>query len=99
MERFLNIEKAVAEMAACNNSPRTLEALNARLYEWLNADGGYTTEALFALDAWLGTLSEEEISVLVDGEETEMEALAARGPAMGEGSVMEFFTVIFEDVI
>lgn len=48
---------------------------------------------VFAWDAWLSTLSEEQIATVACGEESEAEALAALCPCDG---ITEFFTSFFE---
>jgi hypothetical protein len=49
---------------------------------------------LAAIDAWLGTLSEEQMLIAVAGEETEMDALLASSPPF-TGALL---CAIFEEV-
>ncbi len=92
---YPNIENAVLIMALDNggiNCYRPESDLNADLAEYLNdTDPAFLEE----LEAWLSTLSEEQLDTVVSGEESEMEALCAAGP----DGVNGFFNEIFSEVI
>jgi hypothetical protein len=53
---------------------------------------------LFRLTVWLGTLSEEELDTLADGEESEVNELRARSPKGGPDNapLANIFDDIFE---
>jgi hypothetical protein len=66
----------------CMNTNGTV--LNAG-FEALEADG-VLTEDVRLLEQWLGTLSQDQVITLVDGEEEEMAALMAESPASATGA-------------
>lgn len=87
-DRFPNIVKATIEMSFANGGiyrglragkGRTERDVKRALAEVLGADGVYEDD-LRGIDTWLGTLTEEQLSIVVDGEETEIEALVAHSP-------------------
>lgn len=90
LERFPNIVKATLEMSYCNGGifrrmperdteGRTENDVKTALEEVLFAEGVYEDD-LRAIDDWLGTITDDELSIVVDGEETEAAAIVAHSP-------------------
>jgi len=76
--------KLTETMAACNGILHAGVVDQAALLEEaalsaVEADGVYTEDAE-KFEAWLGTLSTDQLMTLADGEETEMLALVAESP-------------------
>lgn len=79
---YKQLERAVVRMALCNgciNRDREEVALVDEFRDWL-ADQRYEAVTLDAWCHWLGHLTEDQLDTLVDGEETEMEALVLGAP-------------------
>jgi len=89
-----NIVKAAYEMAALNNSPSTKPEV---LEEVLDLTGTFDLTDMIALDNWLKTLSEDELSNVLDGEETEMDELINKSPS--PSVTRELLDTIFNEVI
>lgn len=93
---YPQICRAAYEMAACNGTPFGRDVIYRRLDELLRSEG-YDAADLRLIDTWIGALDDEQLSVLVDGEETEMQALHQTGPLPEKASGL--MNVIFEQVI
>lgn len=79
---YPNIEDTIVSMAACNgalNRTTTSKQVITRCMGSLQADG-VPTEDVIKLEAWLGTLTEEQKLTLVDGEHQEQAAIVATSP-------------------
>jgi hypothetical protein len=90
---YPHITEAAIAMCACNGALNRLtpqEQLLVRLDYVLGAEGVYA-EDLTRIDAWLATLTSDQLSVLVDGEETEMQALVAAAPEHTEGLMLDIY--------
>lgn len=88
IERWPGLKKAALEIAydngminRCCSEDDWLRSLDPVL----GADGVYDTD-LECWSDWLLTLSEDELSVVAAGEETEMLAIMARAPAPPSGA-------------
>ena len=70
------------------------------LDECLGAEGVYH-DNLKALDDWLGTLNEDQFMTVADGEETEMQAILAEAPSMGdpEDTAADFHNTIYDHCV
>lgn len=105
---YPNITRLTLDMVGYNGGLHVLRApeigaeadVKRLLDECLGADGVYH-ENLVALDAWLGALSEDEFFTVADGEETEVAALLAGAPSMGdlEDTAADFINSIYEHCI
>jgi hypothetical protein len=90
---YPGITAAAITMCACNGALNRFVSeavLLERLDHVLSAEGVYA-EDLAAVEAWLATLNGAQIMVLVDGEESEMEALLARAPEHTDGLFMDIY--------
>lgn len=68
------------------------------LDEYLGSDGTYA-EDLDKIEAWLAGLTEDQFMLVCDGEESEVQALLATAPAIGESTAAEFFDGMYEHCI
>lgn len=70
------------------------------LDECLGADGVYH-ENLKALDDWLGALPKDHFDTIADGEESEVAALLADAPNMGdpEDTAQDFINSLYEHTV
>lgn len=68
------------------------------LDECLGAEGIYFAD-LKALDDWLATLSDEDFDTVTDGEESEVGALLADAPRIGDGTAREWIDAVYEHCI
>lgn len=90
---FPAIAKATLEMSYDNggiNRDRTEADCMKALDEVLSAEGVYYND-LTAIDAWLATLTEEQMQVVVAGEETEMKASLANAPPHADALLNDIF--------
>lgn len=86
IETYPNIKAAYLTMESCNggiNRNRSQEDACRESDAVIGAEGVYHDD-LVQIDAWLGTLSDEQILTFVDGEESEIEALVKSGGDIGE---------------
>jgi len=85
IETYPNLRSAYLLMERCNggiNRDRSEEQACRESDPVIGADGVYHDD-LVAIDAWLGTLSEDDLLTFVDGEETEVQAMASAGGDAG----------------
>jgi hypothetical protein len=82
LTRHPNIAKAAMFLSYANNGvsrERSEDVAREGHRFVLDADGVYE-EDLQKMDQFLSTLTQEELSILCDGEETEAKAISARAP-------------------
>lgn len=95
------IETAVIDNGGLNRF-RPIEDIHAKIDEVLGQDGVDYAD-LQLIEDWLKTLNEEEFDLACSGEETEMQELYARAPAIhgqGDGAtVADFFEGAYEHCI
>lgn len=86
IESYQNIRKAYLLMQGCNGGINRAcsEEQACRVADEIIGADGVDHQDLLNIDTWLGTLTEEELLTFVDGEESEMEALASSGGEVGE---------------
>lgn len=104
IDRFPGIRKVYIEIVYDNGGvfngmgygpSRTEEDALDATEPVLSAEG-VVEEDLQRLDAWINTLSEEQVITLAAGEHEEMQALAAEGPTGGPDNLP--LANIFEDL-
>lgn len=96
--RFPHILKAAYEMAVANGSPHTKGDVADNLIQVLNDDFGPENEDMLdEIDAWIDTLDDDELSILIDGEEDEMAELLKKSPYPAE--TKDMMDSIFDNVI
>lgn len=81
IKTYPNLQAAYILMERCNggiNRDRSEEQALLETDPVIGADGVYHND-LVAIDQWLGTLSEDDLLTFVDGEQSEVEVLAASG--------------------
>lgn len=95
---YPNIREAVLSMAAANGVMHRegpdAEAVCEVAMQALEADG-VVTEDVQCLEAWIGTLNDEQKSILIEGEEDELSVLVATSPLGVEGLPV---AVLFNDI-
>lgn len=101
IDTFPFIKSMCLEMAYDNgvvNSEEPVEKFLETCDECLGADGVYFSD-LKALESWLATLSEEQRSTIVTGEETDAEEICETCPLDLNGyRLTGLFTDIFENM-
>ena len=105
---YPNITRLTLDMVGYNGGLHVLRTpdigaeqdVKNKLDECLGAEGVYHDD-LAALDAWLGTLTEDEFMTIADGEESEVAAILARAPSIGdpEDTAADFINGIYEHCI
>lgn len=99
MSHYHNFRAAVLEMAQANGCINRAESTNALLLRVDNcvARSRMHYTDIETLDMWLGKLTPEQLSNLVDGEQMESNDIAATSPIGSNGDcVALIFEVIFE---
>lgn len=104
IESYPHLRNALVELCACNggiNRERAEEEFLRATDPIIGADG-VDHEDLVSMDAFIATLTEEERSTLVDGEEQDTAALIARAEArcLGLGAKLDaLLNEIFEEAV
>lgn len=84
IDQYPNIRRAYLEMSYDNggiNVTRTEEdAITDSQPVMSTIAGNVSADDLQRLDAWIGTLSDDQVQTLIAGEETETAAIVALGP-------------------
>lgn len=96
--KYPNIRKAIFEMAMANNSPED-KVVVANTLEKLYVT--FESIDLAKMDEWIGTLKDDELSVLVDGDDSDMQDLLDNSPlSLDCGSLLsELLNEAFDNVI
>lgn len=99
---YPGIERATVAMAydnGCINRDRSeaalLVALNLWLIEEAETEFGMTPERLGEIDVWLARLSDEDLHIVVAGEDTEQETALTGAPPQTD----LLLTWVFEEVL
>lgn len=105
---YPNITRLTLDMVGYNGGLHALRVpggsaetdVKRLLDECLGADGVYH-ENLVALNHWLGNLTEDEFMTVADGEESEVAAILAKAPSMGDpgDAAADFIDQIYEHCI
>ena len=83
-----NLVKFAARLAQCNECAVPSAGKVADIL----FNGGFaTSKTLTEIDAWLATLTEDQLETLADGEEEEQQALEATAPHETHNVVTELF--------
>lgn len=93
MDRYPGITKAAIEMARCAggiNRDRSERVVLNKLERFM-ASGIDVAFNLPEIDAWLADLSDDDLLTAVDGEETDMETLCAKGPPGTHGFLHQIY--------
>lgn len=100
IDRFPNIKKAFIEMSYDNggiNIHRTEEDAYNETEQVLSAEG-VVEEDLQTLDDWIGTLTDDQIQMLVAGEESERIEMEEKLNSPRGGPDNELLSNIFNDL-
>lgn len=96
---YPRVKAVVLDIAYDNgmvNRVEPKEATLQRLEEALGAEGVYT-EDVDALEAWLGTLTKDQLDTLASGEHGDMGELVSQAPKNWRGeSVARLFDDVFD---
>ena len=102
--KYPGIERATIEMAydnGCVNRDRSEESLLLDLVSWLrdvDDEHGLDREALLGIDAWLTSLSEEDMHMLCAEEEREQQVVQAKAQELAAPCAI-LLLLIFEEVL
>lgn len=104
MRRYPNIERVCLEIAYSDggiNRDRSREVVEGEIRAWLEKqkEEGFSTGGVFnsrqrydffEIDRWIGTLSDDQLSIVADGEMTEADDILVSSP-IGTKQLLEYY--------